>query len=263
MSNSHLRRGSRAFTLVEIMISITILALILAAIFSSWTAILRSTKVGLDAAASVQRIRIAIRVIEDSLSSATSFVVNQGYYGFEAQNGDDPELSFVARLSKTFPRSGRFGDYDVRRVTFSVESGRDGSQNLVLRQTPVLFNLDDDPDERDHPLLLAKNVKEFSFQFWDDRTRDWIDEWKQTNQLPKLIMVNLKLADHKDSRKPTEEITRIINIPSMSVAPTWQVPRLFPGAQGPGGLPQGPGGLPPGQGFVPPGQSPITTPGKQ
>ena len=41
-------RGLRAFTLVEILISIGILGLVLVAIYSSWTAILRASKVGLE-----------------------------------------------------------------------------------------------------------------------------------------------------------------------------------------------------------------------
>jgi hypothetical protein len=102
------------------LIAIGILALVITAIYSSWTAILRASKVGQDAAASVQRSRIVLRVLEDSLSSAQSFALNPAYYGFVAENGDDASLSFVARLSKSFPER-RFGDLDVRRVTFSVD----------------------------------------------------------------------------------------------------------------------------------------------
>ena len=97
--------------------------MVLAAIYSSWTAILRASKTGLDAAASAQRARVTVRVLEDSLGSAQSFAANLPYYYFDAENGDSPVLSFVARLSKSFPRSGKFGDLDVRRVTFSVEGG--------------------------------------------------------------------------------------------------------------------------------------------
>src|SRR5438128_1577215 len=58
--------STAAFTLIEIMIAITILALVITAIYSSWTAILRASKAGLDAAASVQRARIAVRTLEDT-----------------------------------------------------------------------------------------------------------------------------------------------------------------------------------------------------
>src|SRR5213595_1072430 len=84
--------SSGAFTLVEILIAMGILAMILAAIYSSWTAILRASKVGLDSAAAVQRARIAGRIIEESLSSAEAFNANLRYYSFVAENGSESLL---------------------------------------------------------------------------------------------------------------------------------------------------------------------------
>jgi prepilin-type N-terminal cleavage/methylation domain-containing protein len=225
----HLRRITRrsAFTLVEIMIAIGLLSLVLASIYSSWTAILRASKTGLDAAASAQRARVTVRVLEDSLGSAQSFAANLPYYYFAAENGDSPVLSFVARLSKSFPRSGKFGDLDVRRVTYNLESGPDGSRQLVLRQNPLV--MDQDKDEKDYPIVLAKNVKGLEMQFWDSNKNppEWVDVWDgpKTNQLPKMIMLTLKLADNPHSSRVTEEITRIINLPAMTVQPMWQVPQ--------------------------------------
>jgi len=236
-----------AFTLVEIMIAIGLLSLVLAAIYSSWTAILRASKTGLDAAASAQRARVTVRVLEDSLGSAQSFAANLPYYYFAAENGDSPVLSFVARLSKSFPRSGKFGDLDVRRVTYSLEAGPDNSRQLVLRQNPLV--MDPDKDEKDYPIVLAKNVKGLEMQFWDSNKNppDWVDEWEgpKTNQLPKMIMLTLKLADNPHSSRITEEITRIISLPAMTVQPVWQVPRggTVPGMPG-AGAPGNPGVLP-------------------
>jgi len=239
-------RKARAFTLLEIMIAISIFALVLTAIYSSWTAILRARKVAGNAAASVQRARISIRILEDSLGSVESFVKNANYYSFVGENGSEASLSFVARLAKSFPRSGKFGDLDVRRLTFTVEKAADASRQLVLRQNPVL--MDPDIDEKEHPLILAKNVQDFQLQFWDLRLNDWTDEWTQTNQIPKLVMVTLKLSDSPFSTQVHEEITRIISIPAMAVQPGWQLPIGLPGQQpnqpgtnGPGGLNTNPG----------------------
>ena len=223
---SSLRAG---FTLVEILIAIGILGLVLVSIFSTWTSILRATRVGQEAAATVQRARMTAHVLEDSLSSAQFFAANQQYYSFLAENGDEPSLSFVARLSSSFPRSGKFGDLDVRRLTFSVERASDSSKQLVLRQAPLMMDLD--VDEKEHPVVLAKNVKEFNVQFWDLRD-GWIDEWTATNQLPPLVKVTLQLLDKPDSMQPPEEITRIVSIPTFAVPPVWQVPRGFPGGAG-------------------------------
>jgi prepilin-type N-terminal cleavage/methylation domain-containing protein len=226
-----------AFTLVEMMISIALFSMILAAIYSSWTAILRASKTGLDAAASAQRARVAIRVFEDSLGSAQSFAANLPYYYFDAENGDSPVLSFVARLSKSFPRSGKFGDLDLRRVTFSLEAGPEGGRQLVLRQWPIV--MEPDRDEKEHPIVLAKNVKGMEMQFWDSNKNppEWVDVWEgpKTNQLPRLVMLTLKLADNPHSSQVTEEITRIISLPVMTVQPVWQ------GSRAPGGPPGTPG----------------------
>lgn len=224
-------RVARAFTLLEIMIAISIFALVLTAIYSSWTAILRARKVAGDAAASVQRARISIRILEDSLGSVELFVRNANYYSFVGENGSEASLSFVARLAKSFPRSGKFGDLDVRRLTFTVEKAGDNSRQLVLRQNPVLMDLD--IDEKEHPLVLAKNVQDFQLQFWDLRLNDWTDEWTQTNQIPKLVMVTLKLSDSPYSAQVHEEVTRIVSIPAMAVQPGWQMPGGLPGQQQP------------------------------
>ena len=89
--------------------------------------------------------------------------------------------------------------------------------------------MDPDKDEKDYPIVLAKNVKGLEMQFWDSNKNppEWVDEWEgpKTNQLPKMIMLTLKLADNPHSSRITEEITRIISLPAMTVQPVWQVPR--------------------------------------
>jgi type II secretion system protein J len=235
------------FTLVEILVSIAILSLVVAAIYSSWTAILRATKVGLDAAATAQRSRIALHTLEDSLGAAELFVRNADYYGFVAENGNDPTLSFVARLPKSFPRSGRFGDFDVRRLTFTLEKGEGGGKELVLRQQPLVMDLDE--DEKNYPLVLARNVKEFTMEFFAPPTvNEWVDEWRQTNQLPRLIKINLSLQ-HLDSRsvQTVEEVTRVVTLHGRGVPPMFQIPTMQggpPGIGGPGSPPVIPSPVP-------------------
>ncbi len=87
------------------------------------TLILRSTLVGQQAAAQIQRQRIAVRTIEDALTCIQSYQASMKYYSFIVQNGADPILSFAARLPNTFPRNGKFGDADLRRLTFALEAG--------------------------------------------------------------------------------------------------------------------------------------------
>src|SRR6478672_6695344 len=78
-------RPSSAFTLLEIMIAIGLLSLIIASVYAVWTSILRASRVGKDTAVAVQRARITVRILEDSLSSAELFMKNSDYYSFIAE----------------------------------------------------------------------------------------------------------------------------------------------------------------------------------
>ena len=247
----------RAFTLIEIMVAIAILSLVIAAIYATWRAILSATKVGQAAAAQVQRTRVALRCLEEALTYTEMYAANANYYSFIAENGTEASLSFVANLPKDFPRSGRFGDFTVRRVLFSIQSGADGDRELVLRQAPIL--MDYDQDEQEHPLVLMRNVKSMELEFWDMQKKDWTDAWDQTNQMPKLVRFTLKTQSPNQSfGSEGEEFVRIVSPACMAVQPGWQSsapPGVPPGAPVPPG-----GAVPPGQMATPGGAPPLQMP---
>jgi type II secretion system protein J len=228
-----LRRGGNrcggsagAFTLVEIMIAFTIFSILVAAIYSTWTLILRSKQVGNEAAARIQRQRIAVRTLEDSLTCVQSFQASLAYYSFVVQNGDQPMLSFVARVPAIFPRNGRFGDFNLRRLTFTLESGPDSERDLVLRQNPILMDMDS--DEQSAPLVLARDVSVFTVECWNTNTLDWVNEWTDTNSIPSILRVGLVFGGSTDSygKGSVLAITRVITTPSMMLPSGLQTPKV-------------------------------------
>jgi hypothetical protein len=227
------------------LLALSILSLVIAAVYSSWIGIVKASKAGVEAAASAQRERMAMRVVEEALGSVQLFVANPRYYSFvpdKAVTDGADTLSFVARLPKSFPRSGKFGDFDVRRVTFSVEAGENSKKQLVLRQRPILVD-EMDEDEKVHPVLLARDVKKFVVEYWDQTAKDWTDEWTLTNQLPKMVQVTLQLNyQGTQAAIPGEIVTRVVSVPTAGVQPTWQVPTLAGGGRVP--PPSKSGGLP-------------------
>jgi len=217
---SRAARRVHAFTLLEIMLAIAIFSVVMAAVYSSWTLIVRATIVGREATAQVQRRRIAVQTIENALMCAQSFQASQFYYTFVVQNGDEPLLSFTARLPDDFLRNGRFGDFNLRRVTFTVEAGPNSEKDLVLRQNPILMDMD--RDEQEHPLVLARNVKSFTTECWDPTESDWLAKWENTNQIPTLVRFTLVLGGNKQNSNfgdagPELSVTRVVAIPSVMV----------------------------------------------
>lgn len=234
---------SHAFTMVEILIAFAIFGMVMLAIYSTYTLILKSAHIGQVAAAQIQRERVAVNTLKEALTGVVSFQSAPEYYSFFADNDNNGYLSFAARLPESFPRSRmpRFIGQDLRRVEFSIETGPDSERQLVLRQMPLLREMH--RDEKEFPFVVAQGVHKMEFEFWDGRKNDWVSEWTRTNELPK--MVKFKLEFHRTNPKQPyatpvkSEIIDIAALPAIMVPTAYQGPNQpgVPGAPGQPGLP--------------------------
>lgn len=212
------RSSRRAFTLIEIMVALVIFSMVIAAVYATWMIIMRATTVAQDVAAQAQRERITLRTLEDSLMAIQSFQASPQYYSFVAEGGDKPQLSFTARVPDIFPRNGKFfdpltgRDFSLRRLTYSLEPGPGEQNNLVLRQHPVLMDLDS--DEQQYPLVLAKNVRKFIVECWDTNQLEWTKDWLDTNAIPRLLRVQLVLGGNTSADAPDVSVSRLLSLPS-------------------------------------------------
>jgi type II secretion system protein J len=199
-SRDNRRARQKAFTLIEIMVAISIFALVMAAIYSTWSAVLKGSRIGIKATTEVQRMRVSVRALEEAIGSAVMYVDNAKYYTFATDtSGNSAYISFVARLPASFPGSGLFGDQQVRRVCFYVQDG-----NLMLRQAPLLEATK--KIGKPYEIALAPNVTLFDMEFYDGMANKWFAEWMSTNQLPKMVRVALSFSPNTSGRRP-ESIT--------------------------------------------------------
>jgi len=209
-------RTQRAFTLIEIMISISLFALIMIGVLACWRAVVSGKMTAEAAAAAAQRARVGIRTVEVALSCAEISFRNIQYYSFENDtSGKFATLSLAARLPAAFPGSGLFGDSVMRRVSFDVEPDSGGTNNLVMNQWPLLEALD--KNNTPYPIVLARDVNVFMLEFWSPQDDDWVVSFDPTNQFPPLVRVTLGVghsADHPDS--PYDIIVRTVAIPSVA-----------------------------------------------
>jgi prepilin-type N-terminal cleavage/methylation domain-containing protein len=254
-------RQRRGFTLIEIMVAVMVFSMVIASIYATWALVMKATVVGQECAAQAQRQRVVLRAIGDALMGVESFQASQQYYWFKLGNGDEPFLSFVSRLPETYARNDKFvgaaggRDASSRRVTFSLQTGPDGERDLILRQSAILMDMDE--DEQKYPLVLAKNVKTFSVEYWGTNELNhaqWMTEWDdtQTNTIPQMLRVHLVLGGYTvhGENEPEYAATRIYTVP------TQMMPAVIQRGLGRGV----PGGQPllraPGQG-LPPGGNPV------
>lgn len=225
----------RGFTLLEIMVAMSIFTIVLVAVYSTWATIVRGAKSGQDAALAAQHARIAMRTVEDALLTTQLYTENIYHYNFLADT-TDPKfawLSFTSRLPANFPGSGLYNEHQVvRRVTFSVEPDADRVPQLVMSQVPLLIVTNSESTA--YSITLVRNVSLFVVEFWDTRLGDWTDELLTTNQIPKMIRVSIGIGHAANSpSKPAEIASRIIAMPSIAVTPDMTTPTATPGSSPP------------------------------
>ncbi len=243
----HLERA--AFTLIEITLAIAILLMVLSVVYSTWMIILRSKKAADKAAINAQRSRITVQALEEALSGIQVFSQNEPYYSFIADtSGQYALLSVASRLPASFPGSGLFGDQALRRVTFNVETGTNGEEQLVLRQYPLL--LATNAVEEAYPIVLASQVTDFLLEFWDSRRGEWVPEWLYTNQLPAVVRFLIGVGQRaNDASMPQAVQVRTVALSATPVPFELEgrpVGRLPQPPQGTNQPPPGPGNPGPG-----------------
>jgi len=199
-----------AFTLVETMVAVVILGMAIAAMHSTWMAILGATKSGARASAQIQRERVALSTMELALNCSIIYFnenrQNQGLtnaYSFVATNmvvaGDEfQSISFVARLPEDFLGSSYFPNQPIRRVSLGVEQTQSGRSDLIMRQWQ-LTKVEHAMEEGDEGLAitLARNVDVFKVKFWSTSEEYYVDFWEQPEVLPKRMRLFLALRDEE------------------------------------------------------------------
>jgi prepilin-type N-terminal cleavage/methylation domain-containing protein len=211
------QRNVSGFTLIEVMVSISIFMLIMGTVFACWRCIINGKMIAESAAAAAQRARIGMHTVEDALtcSEISASPSSIPYYAFLTDTSEKfASLSVAAHPPADFPGSGLFGDNLIRRITFDVENV-DGKNNLVMNQSPLLAAL----DERNtpYPITLARDVSIFMLEFWSPKDNDWVVSFEPTNMFPPMIRVTLGVGHAPDNPDvPYDLIIRTVAMPAVA-----------------------------------------------
>jgi general secretion pathway protein J len=187
----------RGFTLLELLIGMTLLGFILALLFggfrlasNSWDAV----NMRVEETADNQLGRSFLRRV---LSQIQPVRWPKGLNQPIAYSGDAKHLTAIAPLTM---QSGGGG---LRAIELSFEPGdkNDGPYRLVLRQAPVdyeaerFFDALADTESR----VILTGIVDGSFSYFGPEKRgdppQWTDAWTNPEQIPQLIDVRLRAKD--------------------------------------------------------------------
>jgi general secretion pathway protein J len=194
MSARRLPRHARGFTLLEVLISIAILAAITSLLFGAFSALKRS-KDGLSRVQDRQREgRLAMARITRELQSAylsAHMPLNQALLVqktiFKSERGTPADrLDFTAFANRRLDKNSHVSDQCELSYFGSPNPDGSGTTDLVRR---IDTELDLDPTRGGKIEVLATDIDLFDLQYLDAQTGQWQESWdttQTTGQLDRL-----------------------------------------------------------------------------
>jgi general secretion pathway protein J len=180
------RRGERGFTLLELVLALSIVAVMLTVLFGGLRVSLRAWARGEERAEALQHGRGLTQLVEQALAGTYPF---QGQLDQNSQAqllfiGEADRLSFVT-VSPPIPLPAPLA---FTAVTFSTGAG--STPGLTVREK-ALPNFD--PFEQVAPSLVDPSVTAIRFRYLRGADGAWEDTWDvvQEQSLPSAIEVTL------------------------------------------------------------------------
>jgi general secretion pathway protein J len=201
------------FTMIEVLISIGILAVIATISFLSIGAAVKNQEILETDDATNQAARIAMSTIKRDLTLAyltpNTTALNTYRTLFVGQNGDPDRIWFATLSHHRRIRNSR--ESDQTEITYWLEDDPEVNEAKVLlrREGP---RIDQEPEKDGVIYPLSYRVKDFNLRYLNSDTAEWVNDWDSTggehpNTLPRAVQVSLVLLT-PDPDEPDEFIPR-------------------------------------------------------
>ena len=180
------------------MISTVIAMLLIATLYSCWSAMVNVTHTGTAAAQAAHRERLAMQAIQDTLAGAAWFQDHSTFPVMLTEENGASRLSVVTRVPPDFWGQRELGDYPLRQVEFFTEPNGNGELQLVMTQRPMLAT---NATERLVRTVLLPTAEEFFIQVQADQPdvkNEWLSLWPETNRYANLLprQADISLGSH-------------------------------------------------------------------
>lgn len=207
------RCGPRAgFTLLEMLVALTLMAMLAGALYGSLHAGLRARSSAEAAIGPVRSAALALDFVSRDLSAAvppTGLLAGPfiGEDDADLWSGKDADaLTWHAATGKP-----KVGGTDIVRLTLLVVPDASGEAGALMRGETRNLLAPTEPEPEFE--VLCRRVRALNLRYFDGD--DWFDEWDSTtrdNTLPLRVEVTLEI-EHEAHEGETFRMTRVVALP--------------------------------------------------
>lgn len=193
-------RRTAGFTLVELLLAVTLLSMLMALTYGGLQAATRATDRGQKILEESGRLRMAHQFVRKQINQAIPLGFNREEEAIA--NPGEPTLTEVFLGSSSSirfvgPMPGYLGFGGPQVQELNIVSGRNGKE-LVLTHALLQGFEDASLNERD-PIVLIDHIESAEFKFLtrdeDNEIAGWISDWEETGELPVAIALEIEFEE--------------------------------------------------------------------
>lgn len=193
----------RGFTLVEVVITLTLLGLICLIIFGAFRLGLSAWERGDEAKEGFQKARMVSEMIAQQVKSAVPYKIKtqKAEGDYLAFKGDGRSLKFVSAM----PIRGKQPEGLVYVRYEFKEDGTEGGRLILYEQRVLNKDFFEEEPNEDLAVPLLGGVSSVRFEYFreedplNNRLEEWLEEWqaKDEKRLPKAVKMTIMLKNEK------------------------------------------------------------------
>ena len=186
------RKASAGFTLIEVLIAMTLLGVMVVLLFGSMKICADSWQKGEDKITEVNDVAVVYQFFQHHLGAAiplwNDFSQESKVFAFQ---GKSQELQFVS----AFPASAKKSGLQL----FSLKLINDGDGQLIQVSIIPFYPVADGEEWRKEEVTLLRHVRNFSLSYFglDESQPEglWQEDWLEKEKLPRLVKIKIGRDD--------------------------------------------------------------------
>jgi general secretion pathway protein J len=185
---AYMASKSRGFTLVEMLLAVTLSALLLVTVYSTYFSIARSIDTTSETQELLETGRILLEMVKRDIRGITGGRFPLISTLRETNGKLDADIAFVTSApSATNPLKWS-------KVGYALIQDQGGKRVFVRKEAT---NPNDDIDQIGRIFEISRLVSSFQMSFFDGA--EWVEQWdsRSTGKLPKQVRITVEISDEK------------------------------------------------------------------